>query len=70
LSDLLCEVDEVKSAPIGTTHFYERNGDFWFYKRDGGALFYPDENNQWIEHIFGDDVNHDKWLKDNLIVFI
>jgi len=67
LITLLCGVNKVKSAPIGTTHFYEKNNNFWFYKREGGKLFYPDEKNQWVEHIFGGDVNHDKWLKDNLI---
>ena len=49
----------------GATHFYERGGIFWFYRIDGDRLFFHDES-EWIEHTFGRDVNHDKWLKKNL----
>ena len=51
----------------GATHFYERGGIFWFYRIDGDSIFFPDESeSEWIEHTFGRDVNHDKWLKKNL----
>ena len=56
-------------APVGTTHFYEKDGSYWFYKKEGESVFYPDENNQWIEHAKGIDVRHDKWLEDNLIPY-
>lgn len=61
------EID-INDAPIGSTHYYSRGKNLWFYKKNGSKVFYPNEEEGfgWIEHEFGIDVEHDKWLDDNL----
>ena len=54
------------------THYYAKNSDVWWYRKSDNDIYYwdlTDEDNRvygWIKHSQGRDINHDKWLEENL----